>query len=66
MYENYINYVPNSEKLRVQNSQKFNLDEAGNKLFEVLDKHLPVFEKKVAITLPKFKKITPAEAPTVA
>jgi hypothetical protein len=26
---------------------------------DILDKSLPVFEKKVAITLPKFKKITP-------
>jgi glycosyltransferase involved in cell wall biosynthesis len=62
MYNNYINYVPNAEKLRTQNSQKFNLDEAAKKLVEVLDKHLPVFEKKVAITLPKFKKIEPVSS----
>lgn len=59
IYENYINYIPKSEKLRIQNNEKFNLEEAGKKLIEVLDKNLPVFEKKVAITLPKFKKITP-------
>jgi hypothetical protein len=59
IYENYINYIPKSEKLRIQNNEKFNLEEAGKKLIEVLEKNLPVFEKKVAITLPKFKKITP-------
>lgn len=59
IYENYINYVPKSEKLRIQNNERFNLEEAGKKLIEVLEKNLPVFEKKVAITLPKFKKITP-------
>ena len=42
-----------------QNNERFNLEEAGKKLIEVLEKNLPVFEKKVAITLPKFKKITP-------
>ena len=61
IYENYIKYIPNAEKLRQQNSEKFTL-EAGNKVFmDILDKNLPTFEKKVAITLPKFKKIsTPA------
>lgn len=60
IYNNYINYVPNAEKLRVQNAEKFNLEAAGKRLIEVLEKNLPVFEKKVAITLPKFKKITPS------
>ena len=59
IYTNYINYIPNAEKLRVQNAEKFNLEAAGKVLIDVLDKHLPVFEKKVGITLPKFKKITP-------
>ncbi len=59
IYNNYINYVPNAEKLRAQNAEKYNLEEAGKLLIEVLNRHLPVFEKKVAITLPKFKKITP-------
>lgn len=58
IYNNYINYIPNAEKLRASNLEKFNLQAAGTKLVEVLEKHLPVFEKKVAITLPKFKKIS--------
>ena len=59
IFDNYIKYIPNAEKLRQQNSEKFTL-EAGNKVFmDILDKNLPVFEKKVAITLPKFKKVTP-------
>jgi len=62
MYDNYIKYIPNAEKLRVHNSEKYTL-EAGNKLFiDILDKHLPTFEKKVAITLPKFKKVSTPSA----
>jgi hypothetical protein len=62
MFENYLKYVPNAELLRQENSQKFTLQE-GNKVFvEIVNKHLPKFEKKVAISLPKFKKVTP---PTV-
>jgi glycosyltransferase involved in cell wall biosynthesis len=57
VFSHYEKYLPNAEKLRVQNSQKFTVD-AGNKLFiEMLEKHLPVFEKKVAFQLPKFKKV---------
>jgi hypothetical protein len=57
VFENYINYIPNAEKLRVENSEIFTL-EAGNKLLvEIIDKNLPVFEKKVQLVLPKFKKI---------
>ena len=57
MFMNYLKYVPNAEKLRQQNSEKFTL-EAGNKvLVDIIDKYLPKFEKKVQIVLPKFKKI---------
>jgi len=59
VFEDYLKFIPNAEKLRQQNSEKFTLD-AGNKVFiDILEKYLPVFEKKVAIQLPKFKKITP-------
>lgn len=60
MHNNYISYITNAEKLRLQNSQKYNLEASYKLLVEVLGKHLPVFEKKVAISLPKFKKITPS------
>lgn len=59
IYNNYINYITNAEKLRIHNSEKFNLEEAGKVLINVLEKHLPKFEKRVEVTLPKFKKITP-------
>jgi hypothetical protein len=63
MFDNYIKYIPNAEKLRVQNSEKFTL-EGGNQVFvEIMNKYLPVFEKKVAISLPKFKKVTPVTQP---
>lgn len=57
-FENYIKYIPNAEKLRVQNSEKFTLEEGNRVFMEILNKHLPTFEKKVAITLPKFKKVS--------
>lgn len=58
LYVNYIKYIPNAEKLRAQNAEKFTL-EGGNKVFmDILDKNVPTFEKKVPITLPKFKKIS--------
>jgi glycosyltransferase involved in cell wall biosynthesis len=60
IFVNYIQYLPHAEKLRQQNSEKFTLGAASNVLIETLNKHLPVFEKKVVLTLPKFKKI---EAP---
>lgn len=66
VFENYLKYIPNAERLRLQNSEKFTL-EAGNKLFvDILERNLPVFEKKVAVTLPKFKKITPLGSPAPA
>ena len=59
VFNDYIKFLPNSEKLRQQNAEKFTLD-GGNKVFiDILEKHLPKFEKKVAIVLPKFKKIVP-------
>ena len=57
VFTNYLKYIPNAERLRQQNSEKFTL-EAGNKVFiDILEKYLPKFEKKVEIVLPKFKKI---------
>lgn len=61
IFENYIKYIPNAEKLRVHNSEKFTLENGNKVLIDILDKNLPTFEKKVAITLPKFKKVS---APT--
>jgi len=57
VFQNYINYIPNAEKLRAENSEKFTL-EGGNKvLVDIISKNLPTFEQKVQIVLPKFKKI---------
>jgi len=64
VFSNHGKYIPNAEKLRAINSQKFTL-EAGNRVFmDILNKNLPTFEKKVAITLPKFKKISAPTEPT--
>jgi glycosyltransferase involved in cell wall biosynthesis len=60
VFEDYLKFVPNAERLRKQNSEMFTL-ENGNKAFvDALEKYLPAFETKVEIILPKFKKIVPA------
>jgi glycosyltransferase involved in cell wall biosynthesis len=58
-FTDYIKFIPNAEKLRQHNSAKFT-EEAGQKAFiDILEKYVPVFEKKVQVTLPKFKKVAP-------
>lgn len=58
VFSNYSKYLPTAEKLRSQNANKFTED-AGHKAFiDILDKHLPVFPKKVELSLPKFKKVS--------
>ena len=59
IHENYLTYIPNAEKLRQHNSKTFTLTAANRLFVDTLDKHVPKFEKKVAITLPKFKKVAP-------
>lgn len=57
MHNNYINYIPNAEKLRQHNMEMFTLENSRKLLISTIEKYLPAFEKKVAITLPKFKKV---------
>lgn len=59
VFSDYLKFLPNAEKLRQHNSEKFTQEAANKAFIDVLEKHLPVFEKKVQIVLPKFKKIVP-------
>lgn len=56
VFANYQNYIPNAEKLRIENEQKYSLDAMDIKLAETLDKYVPKFEKNVEINLPSLKK----------
>lgn len=53
VYENYIGYVPAAEKLRKQNAEQFNEVQSDKLLISVLEKHLPEFENKIKLILPK-------------
>ena len=59
MFKHYETYLPNAEKLRKKNAEKFTINNATKLFIDTLKKRLPVFEKKVIPTLPKFKKIGP-------
>ena len=56
VYSNYQNYLPNAEKLRIENEAKYSLDAMDAKLAETLNKYVPKFEKNVEINLPSLKK----------
>jgi glycosyltransferase involved in cell wall biosynthesis len=66
MFDKYLKFIPNAELLRIQNAEKFNLEASNKALVAVLEKHLPVFEKKIQIVLPRFKKIVPAALPSAS
>lgn len=59
VFSDYLKFLPNAEKLRQQNSEKFTQEGANKAFIDAIEKYLPVFEKKVQIVLPKFKKIVP-------
>jgi len=56
VYENYSHYLPKAEKLREENTAKFSLEAMNTKLFAILDKYVPEFEKQVEINLPSLRK----------
>lgn len=51
------NMLSNSEKLRIDNIEKFSLSAMDKKFHALLDKHLPKFAIQEEIVLPKLKKL---------
>jgi len=50
-------WLDNSELLRLENIEKFNLKKMDEKLWGILDKYVPQFAVEQKIVLPKLKKI---------
>jgi len=61
VFDNYGKYLPNAEKLRKENESKFSMTEMDRVLWEILDKNVPKFEKRVELVLPKLPKLKKKE-----
>ena len=59
VFDNYSKHIVKAKRLAIINSTKFSLDMMTKRFEEILDKHLPIYEKpqKVELNLPKLKKI---------
>lgn len=56
-FENYDSLLPNAEKLRAENAEKFSLNAMDKKFHEILDKYVPKFSMPAQIVLPRLKKL---------
>jgi glycosyltransferase involved in cell wall biosynthesis len=57
-FNKYESYLPNAEKLRIQNSENFSIQKMDEKFYEMLDRVIPKMAIQQTINLPKLKKIT--------
>ena len=55
--ENYDKLLVKAEKLRVKNSDKFDIRSVDKQLHSMLDKYVPVFAVEQKLILPKLKRI---------
>lgn len=58
VFNHYDSYIPNAEKLKIQNEQKFSIKSMDAIFHEMLDRIVPKFAVHQSIVLPKLKKIT--------
>jgi len=58
VFNYYGAYLPNAEKLRTQNEQKFSTQAMDKVFHEILDRVVPKFALQQTINLPKLRKIT--------
>ena len=58
-FYNYDSYLYKSEKLRLENSEKFSEIAMDKKFHALLDKYIPDFPVEKKLILPKLKKLTP-------
>ena len=61
VFNNYSKYTLKAKKQAIVNKGNFSLDNMTTKLDEILDKHLPKFDKqpkRVGLKLPKLKKLS--------
>jgi hypothetical protein len=57
VFENYNSYLPNAEKLRLENAEKFSIPAMDKAFHELLDKHVPKFAMPAQIVIPKLKSL---------
>lgn len=69
--QNMFNYYPNekvmkkAESLRLENMEKFSIEAMDTRLWEILDKHIPSFEKMNDFVLPELKPVDGVAAPSI-
>lgn len=56
-FTNYEALLPNAEKLRAENAEKFSLEAMDKTFHAILDKYVPKFAMPAQIVLPKLKKL---------
>lgn len=56
-FSNYEALLPNAEKLRVENAEKFSVEAMDKEFHALLDKYVPKFAIPAQIVLPKLKKL---------
>lgn len=56
-YSNYDSLLPDAEKLRAENAEKFSLEAMDKEFHAMLDKYVPKFAMPAQIVLPKLKKL---------
>jgi hypothetical protein len=56
-FTDYEALLPNAEKLRLENAQKFSIEEMDKQFHAILDKYVPKFATPQQIVLPKLKKL---------
>lgn len=57
IFNEYDGYLPNAEKLRAENSEKFSTDTMDKQFHAMLDKYVPKFAMPAQIVLPKLKRL---------
>lgn len=56
-FYHYEKLLPNAEKLRAENAEKFSIDAMDKQFHAILDKHVPKFAMPAPLVLPKLKKL---------
>lgn len=57
-FSNYESLLPNAEKLRAENAEKFSVGAMDKAFHGILDKYVPKFSMPPQIVLPKLKKLS--------
>lgn len=56
-FDKYEELLPNAEKLRTENAEKFSIEAMDKEFHAILDKYVPKFAMPAPLVLPKLKKL---------